>query len=161
MSADSEARSKARSKLRSSASPDSRKALCVADAKLFGTKAAAEKHGVTDRTVRRWLNESATDPSLSASVTQIGQEVVAGWKAARIRALTTMIDDLQSACRMALEKAREAESYQEARGAVREIAGAVKIVGELDIASEVFGAEHDGADAAMGAGRDERSPAFH
>jgi hypothetical protein len=87
--------------------------------------------------------------------------VVAGWKAARIRALTTMIDDLQSACRMALDKAREAESYQEARGAVREIAGAVKIVGELDIASEVFGGEHDREDSAMASRGGDRPAAFH
>lgn len=44
------------------------KALIVYDAVLLGEEAAATKHGISSRTVRRYKAESATNPELSELV---------------------------------------------------------------------------------------------
>lgn len=62
-----------------------RMALILADAKLIGDKAAAEKHGIAERTIRRWRVAAKKDrpevaEAVAANVREARQEAVASWQ---------------------------------------------------------------------------------
>lgn len=54
-------------------------AAILADASVLGDAAAAEKHGVSERTIKRYRQRHADSPSVSPLVTQYKEAIAADW----------------------------------------------------------------------------------
>lgn len=95
----------------------------LADAVLFGDRQAMEKHGLTDRSLRRYKHHLRGDPYLAALVRQktIGLE-----EAVRQSRLELMA----AAQTKLLELVKKADVEH-----IRDVVGCLKIVGELQLVS--------------------------
>lgn len=93
-----------------------RVALVLADALVLGDRPAARKWGISERTVRRYRAQSATDPALAASVREKNEGIRHDLATLRVAFLREAIDAMRA-------KLKD--------GSLHEVAGAVKIVGEL------------------------------
>lgn len=101
--------------------PEKRAAIVI-DAMLSGTGPAAEKHGVSRRSVERCLVDSKTDQELS--------RLVAEKKAAADKAWAEEIPSCLRACIEYLHRAAS-ESQNRTPEMVHAIAGALKMVSEV------------------------------
>lgn len=113
-----------------------RVAVIVVDAFALGDATAAAKWKISKRTVERYRARMATDRELSRLVTEKKKAVEADWSAARIRFLRRSIAKLE-------ELVDKAGADQ-----IREVAGAIKIVGELEVVSGTLNGEQPGIDSA-------------
>ena len=111
------------------------KARIGADAELFGVEEAAKRHSISERTVRRYRAMAAADPDLAREIRER-------------KALVLKQEDLDWATtgrrflRRSLAKLEELVQQAKAEpGSIREVAGAIKIVGELDVVRSALGGE--------------------
>ncbi len=90
----------------------------------------AKRYGISEKTLERTKAKQASDPSLSELVRQKKSELAQsnqGWRLVRIRFLRKSIEKLG-------KLVEEATSAQ-----IREVAGAIKIVGELEAVTRALG----------------------
>lgn len=113
-----------------------RVAVIIVDAFALGDATAAAKWKISKRTVERYRARMTTDRELSRLVTEKKKAVEADWSAARVRFLRKTISKL------------EALVDQAGPEQIREVAGAIKIVGELEVVSSTLDGEQPGTDSA-------------
>ena len=113
-------------------------ARILVDAMYSSDVTAAKKWGVTLRTVYRYRNRFRTDPQLSAIVTKLRQEFESNWKPELARAITTGVKKM---ARM-IEAAPEGKTFNAA--ALEAVTGAVKVLSEIQITSDVLNAGQGG-----------------
>lgn len=101
----------------------------LVDAIMLGDASAADRHGCSKRTVERYRQRMATDPALSALVEEKKKAQVGEWAAARTRFLRSAIAKLET-----LVAGATGEQ-------IREVAGAIKIVGDLHVVSGALNVE--------------------
>lgn len=118
-------------------------ARALADAVLTNDRTAAAKHGITDRTLRRYREALETDPELSATFrATLDALLTEGWA----KELDAGIRDLIGQLRRRSETlANTPEGYQA-------LVDAVRALGEIAVAREVLNAaaEQDAAPAQAG-----------
>jgi len=109
-----------------------RAAQVLVDATLTDDQAAAEKWGVTDRTVRDYRARLATDLELATVYRDLLNKAANALSRARRRFLEKALEKLEDL----VEAASKPEH-------ITAVAGAVKVVGELELAADVLnGADH-------------------
>ncbi len=134
-----------------------RAARILVDAIALGDKTACRLHGITERTLGRYRVRLEGDRQLSEAVRALGEKADRQWTHARTRFLRKAITKLEVLV-------AEASSDQ-----IKDVAEAVKVVGELDVASQVLNvgnrAHHESAgpaappaDAGPGADREPADP---
>jgi hypothetical protein len=89
------------------------------------------KYGVSEKTAQRWKKRAASDPVLSARVATNKAEVALGVRDHRIRFLCSAIDKLGQ-----LVQSAGVEN-------MRDVSGAIHIVGNLEVASASLGLDQD------------------
>lgn len=92
----------------------------------------AKRYGISERTLQRLKGDEQTNPALAALVRQKKAEMAQseqGWRQVRLRFLRKSIEKLG-------RLVEEATSAQ-----IREVAGAIKIVGELEAVTLALGDE--------------------
>ena len=99
-------------------------AAALVAAALLGDKRAAEKHGVTTRTLRRWRTRAARDVELSAIVREKRDAVERAWAAEIPEALAADLDLIR---RTAVETRNRSPEM------VRAMAVAVKVISEVAV----------------------------
>jgi len=103
------------------------------DAAAVGDSAACKRHGISERTLQRYRERVGADPELTAVVAEKKNAEEAGWSASRRRFLRSAIAKL------------EAMIAEAGPDQIREVAGAIKIVGELEVVVvNMIGAGTDG-----------------
>lgn len=95
----------------------------LVDAVECGDQVACDRWGVTTRTLRRYREKMTADPRLSEAVISKSRQLDGEWRTARRVFLRSAIAKLQAL----IEGAGEER--------IREIAGAIKIVGDLEVVS--------------------------
>jgi hypothetical protein len=102
---------------------------------------AAERHGISLRTLHNYRARLATDPALAKLFEIKRRELSEGWKddaldtlRKGLHTMTTLMDRL-----LALDGPPE-------KGQLYEVTGAVKVIGELLTVKEVLGVEQPGTD---------------
>lgn len=113
-----------------------RAAIILVDAFALGDATAAAKWKISKRTVERYRARMATDTQLSALVAEKKKAAEADWSASRVRFLRKAIAKLETLVDMATPEQ------------IREVAGAIKIVGELEVVSSTLDGEQPGTDSA-------------
>jgi len=123
-------------------------ATILADALVMGDEAAAKRNGVTSRTIRKYRALLPSDPALSAAfrlkksaLDEARDEERLEWDRERRRFLRASIAKLE-------ELVAKANSVEH----IHPVAGAVKIVGELDIAKIVLDDEREYSADRQGSG---------
>src|SRR5262245_57696952 len=104
-----------------------RAALVLLDALVLGDARAAEKWEVTERTIQNYRARLAADPHFSRLFADKKRAAEAGWSAVRLRFLRKSIAKLEEL----VEKATDPKF-------IPAVADAVKVVGELQIASDAL-----------------------
>jgi hypothetical protein len=102
-----------------------------------------KRYGVSLKTLQRARAQCATDVALSDLVRKKKSDRARGWRDNRLRFLRNAIDKLDS-----LVSAATGEQ-------IREVAGAIKIVGDLESLSRALGVEDDNGKQPGGAGASE------
>lgn len=98
----------------------------LVDALAVGDEQAAARWGVCTKTLQRYRARLANDPELARAVKATSQKLDAEWRTARRTFLRAGIRKLQELVDLAgVDK-------------IREVAGAIKIVGDLEITSGVL-----------------------
>lgn len=103
-----------------------RAARILVDAFALGDKTAADKHGVSEKSVQRYRQRLEEDGQLSALVRRLQARAHRDWSASRLNFLRGGIDKLNALV-------AEADVSQ-----IRDVAEAVKVVGELQVASDAL-----------------------
>jgi hypothetical protein len=119
-------------------------ARALVDALLTNDRTAAAKHGITDRTLRRYREALETDPELSALFRVMRDAALtSSWTQELDRSLTEL---------MAEVRARIPKLPQSIEGFER-VVDAIRALGEIAVAREVLGAtgQQDAAAATSGA----------
>ena len=94
----------------------------LADGFLLGFRTAADKHGRSERTLRRWRAYMEGDEGLACAVREKVKRGELDWRRTRVRFLVSATAKLN-------------ELVQQAGvGDIRAVAGAIHIVGNLDVA---------------------------
>lgn len=107
---------------------DREKAIRVLlDAAVSGDRAACERAKIDERTLRRWRVKLGSDPELTAAFRAKNEVEDRSWKAARRQALAAGVRKLEALIEVA-------DSEQ-----LRDVAMAVKVLGELEITQEALG----------------------
>lgn len=106
-----------------------RVATILIDAYQVGELAAAKRWGITDRTIRNYKTRLETDTELSRAFHEKKARVEADWLETSRRFLSRSIAKLE-------ELVHQAGTDQ-----IREVAGAIKIVGELDVVRSALGGQ--------------------
>lgn len=123
------------------------RAQVVAEAKASTIDQAAKRNGVSRRSVFRWLKEASGDTEMARTVTRKTQLIERDWAETAKAAMRDLLGEL-----VRVVKKAGGENGAVPDGRIHEIAGAVKIVGELGVAKEMFGRgrpnENDRPDAA-------------
>ena len=99
----------------------------IVDALLLGDDQAAARHNVATRTVKRYRARMRTDAALAQVVSAKKARVEQDWTDARRRFLRRAIAKLEQL----IDGAKPEQ--------IREVAGAIKIVGELDVVKGALG----------------------
>ncbi|MGE0792471.1 MAG: hypothetical protein AB7S26_42750, partial [Sandaracinaceae bacterium] len=102
-------------------------ARVLVDAISLGDRTAADRHGISEKSVQRYRARLLTDSELSAVVQKLGREAEHGWHFARARFLRKTLAKLES-----LVDAAGVEHFEQ-------IISALKAAGELDLATEAVG----------------------
>ncbi|NBC17177.1 MAG: hypothetical protein GVY18_07660 [Bacteroidetes bacterium] len=105
-------------------------AAILADAIVMGDEQAAKRNGCTTRTIRNYRAKLGSDPQLSESFRLKKQELQAAHDAERMEwaaARSVVLRDGLSKLRELIAMANDVDH-------IHPVAGAIKIVGELDIA---------------------------
>lgn len=137
-----------------------RAARILVDAIALGDKTACKQWGITERTLGRYRVRLEADRGLSEAVRIIGDKADKHWRTARTQFLRKAIAKLETLIAAATPKQ------------IRDVAEAVRVVGELDVASQVLNGsdnpDHEGSGSATsathagaGAGRPEDAGAVH
>lgn len=117
-------------------------ARVLVDAELSSREQAAQRHGVSTRTITRWRDRMDVDPVLSRLVVQKRIEADRAW----LRQAPPMIED-------ALQYMRRCTTEGEVSPEMlRAVAGAVKLVSEAIASREIIDARIHQALGAAGAG---------
>ncbi len=111
-----------------------RAARILAEAACIGDKKAAERNGVSDRSIRNYRLRMETDAELSALFQTKKKLIETEWRQEAITFLRTSIAKLG-------DMVQAADNTQ-----IREVAGAIKLVGELALMKDVLGGKQPGAD---------------
>ena len=127
---------------------DQFRAEAVAEALASTTPAAAKARGVSERTLRRWIAESKTDSNMAADVRRKSELIERDWAEDAKRAMRTMLEGLETLVARAVDETRTGGVPE---GRIHEVAGALKIVGELGVVKEMFGGRHTADDRAPAA----------
>jgi hypothetical protein len=98
----------------------------LVDAFDLGDATACQRHGISVRTLERYRVRLKGDPQLSEAVAQKKEELERDWRQARRRALRSGITKLEQ-----LIQAAEVKQ-------LRDVAGAVKILGDLEVVAGVL-----------------------
>lgn len=109
-----------------------RAAAIVAEAMYVGDKAAAKRWHVSVRTVERYRARVAADATLAALVERKTKALETEWTQEAVAFLRTGLRKLR-------ELAEDCKVDQ-----IRDVAGAIKIVGELQVVREALGGEQPG-----------------
>ena len=104
------------------------------DAQDMGDATACKRHKITVRTLERYRRRLVDDPELSQAVALKKAEIEQGWRRERLAALRTGLRKLD-------ELFAKASMKQ-----LRDLVGGVKILGELQVASEVLSDDSDRPD---------------
>jgi hypothetical protein len=108
-------------------------AQILADAEIMGDEDTAKKHGISERSVRRYRQSVESKPALAASVLEKRRELSKGWleaaKQARMVALTRGMELVQTTENL------------------RDVAGFLKIVHDAVLADEMLGEGEGSTDA--------------
>lgn len=95
------------------------------------TEDVCKRYGVSTKSLQRWKKRVAADSALSAEVANKKAGRAQGWKDSRIRFLRNAIDKLE-------QLVAKADVTQ-----MRDVAGAIKIVGDLEGMASALGVESD------------------
>lgn len=106
-----------------------RAAEAIVTALSVGDRTAADRLNISDRTLRRHRARMATDPALAALVREKVKAEAGQWRAARLGFLRVALAKLKGLV-------EEAKVDQ-----MRDVVGAIKIVGELQVATEALGTD--------------------
>jgi hypothetical protein len=98
----------------------------LVDAFDLGDATACQRHGISVRTLERYRVRLKGDPQLSEAVAQKKEELERDWRQARRRALRSGITKLEQLIQVAEVKQ------------LRDVAGAVKILGDLEVVAGVL-----------------------
>jgi hypothetical protein len=104
-----------------------RAARVLLDALTMGDGPAAEKHGITTRTVQNHRDRLATDPAFSLLFQSLKAKEDSDWRTVRLRFLRKAIAKLETLVEGATSPDR-----------IRDTAEAIRVVGELQIASDAL-----------------------
>jgi hypothetical protein len=104
-----------------------RAAIILAEADLFGDRQIAARWGIGDRTVRNYRTRAVSDSKLSSLYQLKKQLITRDWQTDATRALKVGLDKITHLIRDDGEPAQ-----------IHAVAGAIKIIGELKIASEAL-----------------------
>jgi hypothetical protein len=107
-----------------------RAARVLLDALALGDGAAAEKWKVTVRTVENYRARLLTDVHFSALFESLKRKEDGAWRMVRLRFLRKTIAKLET-----LVDQADSPKY------IRDVADAVKVIGELQIASDALGVD--------------------
>ena len=99
-------------------------ARVLAEALLYGTKEAASNNRLSDRTVQRWLKFMEGDPELALAVEKNLRPLQKDWTKVAVRFLHKAIRKL--------ERLVEEAGVEQ----MRDVTGAIHIIGNLDVAKE-------------------------
>ena len=111
---------------------DREKAIRVLiDAARLGNRKACELHKITERTLWNYRNRFESDPQLTEAFRVKNAVEDRSWKAARRSALTAGIQRLEELIALALPDQ------------IRDVANAVKVLGELEITQGVLDGDLD------------------
>lgn len=133
-----------------------RAAEVLVDAHLLGTPRAAEKWGVNPRTVRNYQGRLSDDVELARLYAAKLKRAEEDWRTERLRFLRNGLAKLDELVRLATEPKE-----------ISAVAQAVKVVGELQVASDVLNGDRDAdsadplAAAAPGAASSDGQPPVH
>jgi transposase-like protein len=110
------------------------RAEAVAEALAGDPATVAKQRCISTRTLRRWVQQSKTSADMAASVQRKKSLIELDWAETAKAAMREML-------RLMVETIRKAaiEDGPVPGGRIHEMAGAVKVVGELGIAKEMFG----------------------
>ena len=113
----------------------------LVDAAYMGDKEAAEKHGVTTRTVRNWRNRLETDARFSSF-----------FREKKLLSDQEWASELPSAIRAAIRFVRESakESKLGDPDATKVVADALRILAEVALTREILDARLAGQDRSAG-----------
>ena len=111
-------------------------ARVLADAVTLGDEVAAKRHGISPRSVQRYRALAKSDDRLTGAVAAKKKAVDDDWRDSAVQFMRTSIAKLE-------ELVAAAGPDQ-----IREVAGAIKIVGELNVAKDVLGGEQPRSDSA-------------
>lgn len=114
--------------------PD-RAARVLADAVELGDKGAADKWGISEKTVRRYRQRVPTDSQLSTSVRRVAREEERGWQIARRRFLREGVEKLRTLISQATVQQLD------------DVSRALERIGNIDVASEALGVGAGGTDS--------------
>lgn len=106
-------------------------ARVVTDAAILGVGKAAKKHRCSERTVERYKAAAKGDPVVSALVAAKKKSIDDDWRDEAVAFLRDAVTKLGVLVSMATAEQ------------IREVAGAIKIVGELTVAKDVLGSDGD------------------
>ena len=121
-----------------------RAARILVDAIALGDKTACKQWKINERTLVRYRSRLSSDPQLSELVRAKGRVADEHWSKARVRFLRKAISKLE-------QLIDSADQDQ-----IRDVSEAVKVVGELQVASAVLhepGTDFEGARSAEDAAR--------
>lgn len=107
--------------------PYEKAAIILAEAELYGDKRVSLRWGITDRTIRNYRARAVEDPQLSSLFQLKSQLLEREWTADATKALKVSLDKL-------IELVKDDGKPEQ----IHAVAGAIKIVGELKIASDAL-----------------------
>ena len=111
-----------------------RAARALAEADIFGVGPTAEKFNITTRSLSNWRNRALEDPILSQKYAECVDKLTKDWQEDTTLFMKTSLARLT---RLAKDGTKEDAEF------IHALAGALKIVGEINIAVQVL---FDGAD---------------
>lgn len=112
-----------------------RAATILAESYCAQASVIASRYSITTETIRNYRKLEARDPEFAALVAKKVQLLTVEWKDEAVRFLRTGLRKL--------EHLVDGATY--APGVIREVAGAVKVVGELQIVKAALVGEHAGS----------------
>jgi len=110
------------------------RAQVVAEAKASTIDDAARRHNVSRRSVQRWMKDARDDAEMAHVVARKTELIEQDWADTAKAAMRDLLGSLVETVKKA-----QAEDGPVPPGRIHEMAGAVKVVGELGVAKEMFG----------------------
>jgi hypothetical protein len=110
--------------------PYEKASTILAEAELFGDDATAKRWGITTRTIYNYRDRATSDAKLSESFILKKRVLLVNWQADATKTIKVGLSELN-------RRIPIARSEEDAK-VIHAIAGAIKIVGELKIASDAL-----------------------